>query len=145
VTTPHTHDIDHNHASFNSGGQSVNHTHTFSDTTSTTSSAGAHTHPPFAGADRYLGFNAGSGIGSSAATANDFLQGTATGSAGAHTHTVSVSGTTGANSAGHIHAIDIPALGVTASGAASGAIEAADVANANMPPYLGVPYIMRVA
>jgi microcystin-dependent protein len=138
----HIHSIDHDHASFISAGQSATHTHTFSDTTSTTSSAGTHDHT-VKGV-----ISGGAGGGSVAGIVNDVSFGGSlsanTATDGAHTHTVAVSGTTSTPNSGHTHAIDVPNY-AGVSGPASFAITEPERLNSNLPPYLGVPHIMRVA
>jgi microcystin-dependent protein len=100
----------HNHTA-SSGINSVGHTHPFSDTTSTTSSAGAHTHP-------MGGSTVTPTIGNGLAPSGSgyVTDGNVTGSSGAHTHTVSVSGTTGAQSANHTHAITVNNSTINATG-----------------------------
>lgn len=96
----------HDHAA-TSGTESVGHTHTFSDTSSSTSSAGSHAHAPSGGNFMvYIGGSGGQGT-----SGGGFGQSGTTAAAGAHTHTVAVSGTTGGRSAAHTHVIDVQPRG----------------------------------
>ena len=141
IVRAHTHPIDHDHGSVKTGLQTAGHTHTFSDTTSTTSSAGSHQHS-------WRGFEAQAGAGTIglALIADDnttqYPVKGQVGTVGNHSHTVAVSGTTGGQSASHDHGVDLPKF-TGASGAASGA--AATHVGANLPPFLAINYVMRVA
>jgi microcystin-dependent protein len=95
----------HNHNA-TSGTESVDHTHTFSDSSSATGNASAnHTHTAYPGDNRTPTSNAaGSALGTTGTLVN-------TGSSGAsHTHTVAVSGTTSGRSAAHTHTITVVAI-----------------------------------
>jgi microcystin-dependent protein len=102
---------DHTHvASGTTGGNSVSHTHTFSDASSATGTGSAnHTHaslPLYDGTTRTpANNNAGSAIAN---------LGTNTSASGAaHTHTVAVSGTTGGNSVSHTHTFSDTTTGIS--------------------------------
>lgn len=82
----------------------ANHAHSFSDASSSTSSAGSHSHAiggaanvPSEGGWSYRNAGSTSSVISAAA--------------GAHTHTVAVSGTTGLQNANHSHVITVNAAG----------------------------------
>jgi len=155
TVAPHTHDINHNHASFTSGGQSINHAHTIDHNHGEVDSGGEsvkHYHGAQPDGDPLYHQVSISGTRLATTGSGGVLvtpTNTYWNSVG-HTHKVNLpalgpTAKSGANDSGHNHAIDVPPLGVTASGAASDAIAAADVTNSNMPPYLGVPYIIRVS
>lgn len=102
----------HTHTA-SAGNQSANHAHTFSDTSSSTSSAGAHVHDNGA-YDRLLRYANGANSSASYDTSPgepDVLTSQPMLTAGAHVHTVAVSGTTGINNANHTHAITVVAAG----------------------------------
>lgn len=102
----HSHAIDHDHASVTSGLNSVDHSHTFSGTTS---DPGNHQHNDNSAAGDWLMSEFGSpnsldlhdGGGALAYGTTNI-----TAAAGAHTHTYS--GTTSGISANHTHAVDLP-------------------------------------
>lgn len=83
------------------GVNNVNHVHTFADST-TTSTAPAHAHG-IAGNTPYTGGNALLAAASSRSDSSATQQST---QAGAHSHTFSVSGTTGGQNVNHTHIID---------------------------------------
>nr|AAO91886.1 putative transmembrane protein [uncultured bacterium] len=108
----HDHSIDHNHGSVTSAGNSVNHTHTFSDTTGGT---GEHNHNAWfvdvtggGAASRAAPASTGSGTNAQITIAGG----------GDHTHTVS--GTTGGDSVAHTHAVDLPNFAGTSGSVGSG-------------------------
>lgn len=142
IIPAHTHKIDHNHGSVTTGLQTASHTHTFSDTTSTTSSAGAHDHQ-FRGAETNApAGNLGLFLAADISTTAYGIKGK-TSSAGSHTHTVAVSGTTGVQSVGHNHGVDLPNF--TGSSGPTVPAPAATTVGANMPPYQAVQYIIRIS
>lgn len=108
----HTHTINHDHAAFSSGGQSVNHTHTISGTATT---AGNHAHSVFG--TIYSGGGASGLEAGYNRNLNNYNRSTS--SNGSHTH--SVSGSTGNNTIGHTHPINVPPYagnsGATGAGA----------------------------
>jgi microcystin-dependent protein len=135
VNLEHTHAIDHNHASFNSGNQSADHTHTINhdhavvDTSTdypTVKYTTVHvdsTQSPSAFAVTTTASPGSIGQGS------DFP----------HKHTVNLPNYTGSSakqSANHTHAVDVPAF-VGTSGK-SGTVTAQQV-----PPYVTISYIIR--
>lgn len=91
------------------GINSVGHTHTFSDTSSSTSTHTGHTHP-IAQAN-YPVEAVGAWAARPAGTGSQVVSGLG----GAHSHTVAVSGTTSGQSANHVHDVDVT---VTAAGGA---------------------------
>lgn len=98
----HTHAIDHDHSSTNSGPTNDTHTHPFTATTD----------PQTVVTYQGLAFNHGSAWGYM--TTTDLLSNTPNTAFNlSHTHTVS--GTTGAGGAGHSHSIDLPAFTGTSS------------------------------
>jgi len=100
-TTEHTHSF--SDASSVTGGVSANHTHTFSDSSSATGTGSAnHTHTY----TRYETQGPAAAGGVPGIWVNNLS--VATSSTGAaHTHTVAVSGTTGANSVTHTHTVAV--------------------------------------
>lgn len=93
----------HTHTA-SAGNNNASHAHTFADSSSSTSSAGSHTHPIGGGAnvpDEGGWSYRNAGNTSSVVSA----------AAGAHTHTVAVSGTTSLQTANHSHAIVVNAAG----------------------------------
>lgn len=151
VVVNHNHDISHTHPGSNTGTVSSDHSHAVNimsgaaDRPLGTSSDGFHNHTvPLEQSQGFLV----SGLG---ATPADLQQGgTAYGflpfvsGNGAHTHTVTdhlhpVNGNTGGISANHSHAFNTP----TFNGASAATGQAA--ANANMPPYVGIIFIVRAA
>lgn len=93
----------HNHDfSGTTGFQSANHTHSFSDTV-TTSAAGAHTHTFGVRSTTAGDAGAGGGNDESAQATPPWGTTAETLSAGNHSHSVTVSGNTGINSGSHQH------------------------------------------
>jgi microcystin-dependent protein len=160
VVAPHTHPIDHTHAAAATGVESANHSHAGVDhlhgiSINTGGAGNQHYHPmnamefirynPFAPSATLAGTTPGNGV-----PIDVFQISGMTTSYESHDHGHAVNGATqGADralsttgvSANHTHNFQPPALSGS-SGAASGA--AASVTNANLPPYLGVTYIIRV-
>lgn|SRR5262245_54069688 len=126
VTSAETEDHTHTQTgTFTSGGISANHTHSFSDSASTTGGVSAnHTHT-FSDASSTTGGISQNHTHANTLNGRNFVevvggaggQGTTGGGYGAvvntnwndrgHTHTVAVSGTTGANSVGHTHTVAV--------------------------------------
>ena len=109
----HTHSIEHNHASFNSGATTASHTHSFSDTSS---SAGGHYHEIWWGTDRPISLSSGNtgsyGVYSSSGYRTGYSSGSvyrgAMNAKAVSNHTHSVSGTTGSGGASHTHSVNVP-------------------------------------
>jgi hypothetical protein len=119
----HTHAVDHNHASFDSGGQSQTHTHSFLRNFTATFAAGVNKFGDVA-------VNAFS-------TGNNSRD---------HTHPVDVPAYVGASGAGdvHAHTVDVPALGVTASGAGAAHGHALTGDAETRPANITMVWIMRI-
>lgn len=120
--------VTHSHGQSLSVSSSGAHSHTgvSLSVSGTAASAGSHSHGYTAPV------NLGTGIGSGTTWSD---QPFSTGSAGAHTHSVSgtASGTVGTGSSAHTHSV-------------SGTIDAEGVSgnNANLPPYLAIHFIIKV-
>lgn len=110
---------------FASGGASADHTHTWSDT-ATTSSSGAHTHTTELS---QVSPTSGIGTGTGGHSTADGV----TSSDGAHTHSVTVSGTTSGHSATHTH-------NTTISGATTST--GSNTAHDNVQPTIILNYII---
>ena len=126
----HTHTINHDHAAFPSGGQSVDHTHTITGTATT---VGNHNHRVFA--TIYSGGGADGLVGGNNRNLNNY-SGVTTNS-GSHTH--SVSGGTSSNSVGHTHQISVPSY--TGNSGATGAGTEID----NRPAFYSLIFIRKCA
>jgi len=157
VVPNHTHPIDHNHPTITTGTESVYHVHNMDHyhnqlvgTTGTESANHTHNSGPFAfvktGFTNQMKVDSGSpSIGVQTGDSGTSIESTP------HTHSVNgatnyASQTspqwlnTGNQSVGHTHSANVLPLAGT-SGAASGGVVATDK---NLPPYIGVAYIMRV-
>jgi hypothetical protein len=104
----HTHTIDHDHGSFTSGGNSVDHFHNLNGATNNDSPTHAHQAPPNAGTTAFVvngtGDLGGAGIATGGAA---YALNSVTGPPNAlHNHTINQN--TGGASASHTHAIDPP-------------------------------------
>lgn len=159
----HTHAIDHDHPSFDSGNQSASHTHEHVHThsiahdhaTATTTEQGNHTH------DGYVTPNSGGGGTLSPLSikgASSTPVGQITDTAGLHWHYVDIKGftgtsgepneaTTGNNSVTHNHKVDIPKF-TGPSGAYEKEVQNDDnpVSKSTtelIPPYTTVNYIIK--
>jgi microcystin-dependent protein len=114
--------VSHNHGGA-TGGQSVTHTHGVSITTGGQSVQHTHNMTTYVGvnagggATAYVGNNSGGGTGSPEITSVNSVD---------HNH--AVSGTTATNSVDHTHTI---------------ATDGASGTNANLPPYLGINFIIK--
>lgn len=146
----HAHANDHDHPQVNSGNQSANHTHTTPNHQhilgGSTGSAGSHSHSagPF---DFYKSF-----LGGGVLDINDGGPGTGftlendTASVGNHTHTLPAetgnadrSLETDGASVNHTHTVNIPAYTGSTSTVGGSATDA------NLPPYVGVNFVIRVS
>ena len=135
VLPQHTHTINHDHAQFNSGGQSADHTHTMNhDHPAVTTSANG---VPI----RFTNVHVDSTTPPSAfaATTTASPNTVAGGLDYVHEHTANVpaySGSTAKQSVGHSHPINVPSF--------AGASGQAGTASAqSVPPYATVSYIIR--
>ena len=114
--------VSHNHGGV-TGGQSVTHTHSVSITTGGQSVQHTHDMTTYIGVNAggggtaYVGNNSGGGTGSPETTSVNSVD---------HSH--AVSGTTATNSVDHTHTI---------------ATDGASGTNANLPPYLGINFIIK--
>lgn len=149
----HLHSMDHVHPTVTSSGHSVNHNHGGADhlhsfTANTTGANANHWHNPHAPFSSYVAYRGTGGAGSLAAGSTLAYDATTDYMSADHAHGVSgqTSGadrgltTTGAN-VDHSHQVTVPAYaGKTAN--PDGGVA---VTNANLPPYVGVTYIIRVA
>jgi microcystin-dependent protein len=138
----HTHAIDHTHAGVNTGVEDIAHGHVFAGTT-----AGAnarHTHglasieliqhtgaPTF-----YTAVSGGGGFDIPSTLVNISSLGTTPDSPD-HAH--DISGGTGGQNVNHVHGVNVP--GYSGASGSTGGV----ATNANLPPYVTVNYIMRVA
>jgi microcystin-dependent protein len=118
----HTHAVDHDHGSVNSGNQNANHQHGAS-----TDSQGSHAH----GVELRDKAVAGGGLGSYEYGFGTYAVGT--NAAGAHGHNVSV----GSENANHQHSVDLPAFTGTSGSTGSGS------AHNNLQPYIALHYIIK--
>lgn len=123
-SSAHTHDINHDHGSFASGDESA-HTH----------AAGGLYAQILSGASEAALWNNRT-LDGFTASHKAAMAGVAAANTDAIGAATAVGGTSAAGSA-HNHAVDVPALGVTASGAAS--------ATENRPAYYELVPVMRVA
>jgi microcystin-dependent protein len=155
IVAPHTHPIDHAHPAGTTGDDAPDHGHQGADhlhgvNINSGGESNPHYHFPNStqATEKYVGWRSSGGFGASGGGTNFTLEDTTNFNNVGHSH--NVSGATGAadrvlNSAGasvrHQHPFTTPAIS-QASGAASGAVSATD---ANMPPYVTVTYIIRVA
>ena len=132
----HSHTMNHGHASVNTSAQSANHSHGFSGQTGGQSAS--HYHTP--GDGNYEGFtlwdaHGGGQFGGSGGLGLG-VYGTTSHVSNDHSH--AFSGGTGAEGQSHVHLSSTPAFtGNTGSFGAEGA-------NANLPPYLGITFIIRL-
>jgi microcystin-dependent protein len=138
----HTHAIDHTHAGTNTGVEDTAHGHVFAAAT-----AGAnarHTHglasieliqhtgaPTF-----YTAVSGGGGFDIPSTLVNISSLGTTPDSPD-HTH--NISGGTGGQNVNHVHGVNVPGHSGPSGSTGSSAT------NANLPPYVTVNYIMRIA
>ena len=163
VNTAHTHAINHDHAEFNSGLQTANHTHEHPHThpinhghgTLTTSESGAHNHQPSAGDGFYAYVSGGVGaennaiVNNPATSPKDSLGAGATDTSETHHHTLAIPTTTGVNSGAvseattgtmsqsHAHPVNIPSYtGISGSQGTANAEQ--------IPPFVIVNYIIRL-
>jgi len=113
--------VSHNHGGV-TGGQSVTHTHGVSITTGGQSVQ--HTH----NMTKYTGVNASGGTAYVGDDSGSGPAGTINTSVNSVDHTHAVSGTTATNSVDHTHTI---------------ATDGASGTNANLPPYLGINFIIK--
>lgn len=146
----HHHHMAHDHGSFASTVNSVDHTHSVNPASLTTTSVGAHDHDiswvqdlAHAGGDgaRLVGY-VGSGLHAATSTEP------------AHTHTVDIPATTSTvNSVDHTHTIDVPNYPSGAAGSAPAAVgntsavasyTGVTVGNNMIQPYLTVNFIIRI-
>lgn len=157
VVVAHTHSINHTHGGTTTGLQSVNHGHGYAGTTAAadralgTSTNGDHWHQPSNAGEFVTGGGASGGppqgyMGEAALSpdGSGYVKMGGTGNAGNHSHTVtdhlhSFSGNTGGVNADHNHSI--PAIGFTGASAQTGVA----AAGTNMPPYVGIIFIVRAA
>lgn len=137
VVPNHTHTVNHTHATATTGTVSADHTHTYSGVTGTENQAHNHVLRGAAEASSGSGFGEGNvtditnvGFGPFANTGNEQQ---------AHNH--NFSGTTAGISANHTHNVDVPAFNGS-SGAASGGVAPTDQ---NLPPYIVVNFLIKVA
>jgi microcystin-dependent protein len=138
--TQHHHVINHNHATFNSGNDIAAHTHGVSLGTGT--ETGTHAHNAVTGA---FVTTTGTGGGSAAGAGTDFVPQNKTATEDSfHSHLVS--GPTLGPDQKHQHTVDIPAF-TGNSGTTVGPLNevAVPVTDKNLPPYLGITYIIRVS
>lgn len=140
-TMAHTHSIDMPTSSgLVTAGANVSHTHTFSDTASSTSAAGAHAHTmsvrenPVSGSAGEIGLSNAGGV----------LTTKTSSTVAAHSHTVAVSGTTSGHSVNHTHTMDHNHASFTsaASSAANTGLAGSATAVNHMNPYI-VVYMWR--
>jgi microcystin-dependent protein len=129
----HTHSVS---ASGTTGTESVTHTHSFS---ATTSSSGSHSHTPSGGGSFSLYGSSGAAPGGG--SANPAGSAAATSTDGAHTHTVS--GTSGVNSDLHTHSVTVTgttgAEGTGATGSTGGG-----GAHSNMQPTMLGTWLLKL-
>lgn len=140
IVVAHTHSIS---GSGTTSAQSTDHTHTFSSTV-TTSTAGSHSHTINDPGHFHTNGRVASGLASGnnpnlssvASNTGTSFTGISINAAGDHSHSVSVSGTTGGQSTTHTHTYSFS--GTSASTGSSGT-------NANLQPYLVVKMWQRTA
>ena len=132
----HSHAMDHGHASNNTSAQSANHSHGFSGQTGGQSAS--HYHSP--GDYSYEGFtlwdSSGGGQFGGSGGGGLGVFGTTAYASGDHSH--AFSGGTTAEGQSHVHLASTPVYnGSTGAAGGSGA-------GANMPPWLGMTFIIRL-
>jgi len=146
----HDHVMTHGHADVTSTGQSALHTHAGVDhihgiNLNTGQESAFHQHGPGSGMSAFITRLDGGGLGQTAAGGNYMQQVGATDSQNVF-HYHGVNGTTGAadrnlttstESGYHVHTVGTPVF--TGNTASSGVA----AANANLPPYVGVAYVIR--
>ena len=136
----HTHTINHDHAQATSSNNSISHTHSIE-----------HNHPPITtSADSHTHNLRGAEVNGSGGSLGLFLNAdyetTSYGvvgntSADSHTHTanmVTYTGSSGIQSANHTHTVNLPSFSGTSG------TTGVTPTNANMPPYVGIAYVIRV-
>ena len=135
---------DHSHTySGTTGTESRGHTHSFSDS-GTTSSAGNHNHGITG--NIYVGNGSYTGEAPSTYGSNYYTSGNTTNNAGSHSHSFSVSGTTGAVSQTHTHTFSGTTSTIAAhthSVSGTTASTGGGAAHENRPPYYALAYIMK--
>ena len=124
----HTHTINHDHAAFPSGGQSVNHTHTISGSTSTGGSAST------SGSFTYTSSSGTLRIRANAGVHHGYVS---TGSVPAHSHSMHLNSQ--GNSVGHSHQINVPSY--TGNSGSTGAGTEID----NRPAFYSLIFIRKCA
>ena len=123
----HTHDINHDHPNVTSTGESVGHIHNVNGSTGNDGPTHAHQAPPNAGTTAFI-VNGTGDLGSANLTVGGaaYALNSVTGPPNAlHQHAFNVNSQ--GNSVGHTHDVNLPALGVTASGNGGFANTALDV------------------
>ena len=153
VVVNHSHPIDHTHPAHTHVGadhlHNDDHNHHLSFNTSTASAN--HTHGPAVGS-KFVNYQAGGGLGTGAGATNDFLIGDTTGAAGAD-HVHGVTGDTnyksqqgyGPTTGAADRTLTTSGTADSYAGASGNASSGVAGTNANIPPYLGVNYIMRIS
>lgn len=137
----HTHTINHDHPTVNSGTQSANHTHTINHTHSASAAAaGAHAHSyPVR-----IGATVGNNTNVPPIAANQgTLTSTPTNSAGNHSHSISVAaynGSSGSNNVGHYHAVNLPPFSGSSGVAGSSTPTAVTVT----PNHLRINFMVKI-
>jgi hypothetical protein len=128
VVVSHTHGVSHNHGVSHTHGMS--HTHGSGSLSGSTSNPGNHAHS-------YTRPNGRTGVDGSPNQANPFddTTGAATGGAGGHTHSVSISGSTGSSSISNTGSSSISNTGAASNGVSG--------TNANLPPYYALVYMIK--
>lgn len=148
IVPPHVHPVDHTHAGTSTGVESQAHVHGYSGSSGVESAAHSHVVPwgevwqsTGAPADNVNVFAVRIGDGITINMGK--FQSTSFPTSGQNVnHVHGYSGNTGGENVNHTHTVNVPTFSGT-SGAASGA--AASVTNANLPPYLVINYIIRIA
>ena len=137
----HSHDITHTHAGASTGNVSADHTHAYSGQTSVEDAE--HNHSGW-GSMSFVNYAAGEGLGTGAGATNDFLSRPTTHWQNQN-HRHVFSGNTGGISANHSHNYNVPTH-TGRTGTEGGATASAGVSptDGNLPPYLGMSWIMRV-
>lgn len=137
----HSHSIAHDHGSFNSGDQSQVHTHGIDPPSTDSGSHAGHSHPQLvtnpdptsgnlSGRHDYVG---------DSAKMSAYAQGTRTGDAGTHLHSLNIAAfNSGDSSRGHEHPVDVP--NITGSSGPVGSGSSFDI----LPNYLTNFYIIRI-
>lgn len=144
TVSAHSHTIDHDHPSGNTGNVSNDHTHFLSTITDT---QGAHDHQTYSGSNngwfQFGGGNLGPKSPGDFTTGWNISSPTRTSTDGGHQHNISAN--TGGVSANHTHTFDVANF-AGSSGSAGGGSTSTDGSagtNLNLPPYLIVNYIVK--